>query len=367
VRILVATPWLYPRGGGLERYAWTIASELAKQGHEIASIGHGDEIRPGLKLSNTPLSRAIYAEARRRIAAERPDVVHVHTPVPGTAELVAHAARREGVPYVVTYHAGRLGGPRGLLTAAARLHEMTFERQMLRGAAGLIGVSPFVAQNALKGMRVAIIPPGVDTERFRPQADPIPGRVLFVGPAARAYRWKGLHVLTDAITRVPGAHLRIVGEGDLAESYRGQGATVTGRVSDVELVEEYSRASVVVLPSITSAESFGMVLAEANACERPVIGSDVGGIPSFVRDGENGFLVAPGDAGALADSISTLLADGELARRMGKTGRAIVEREHRWPELARATARVLEEAASGRDHEAHEAPRRSTKDLQEAS
>jgi len=282
--------------------------------------------------------------------------VHLHTPVPGTAELVAHAARREGVPYVVTYHAGTLGAPRGLLSAAARLHAATFERRMLRGAAGLIGVSPFVADNALRGLACDVVPPGVDAERFRPVAKPLPGRVLFVGPVARAYAWKGLHVLADAVARVPGAQLRIVGDGDLADRYRAQGAHVTGRVSDAQLVEEYSRASVVVLPSVTSAESFGMVLAEANACERPVVASDIGGIPSFVRDGENGFLVPPGDAGALADAISTLLLDPALSERMGRAGRAIVEREHRWEELARRTAEVLASATAACER----APRRTT-------
>lgn len=344
MNVLVATPWLYPRGGGLERYATTIADELRKVGHEITLIGHGEEITASLTLSNTPLSRSIYTQARRILREVRPDIVHVHTPVPGTAELVAYAARREGTPYVVTYHAGKLGAPRGLLSLAARIHGATFERQMLAGAAGHIAVSPFVAGHALARHPADIVPPGVDAEKFCERTTPIAGRVLFVGPVSRAYAWKGLAILADAVERVPGAHLRLVGDGDLADRYRARGASVTGRVSEAQLVDEYNQASVVVLPSLTSAESFGMVLAEANACGRPVIGSDIGGIPSFVRQGENGILVPPGERDLLADAIRGLLADPSRARKMGAFGRAIVQRSHRWPDLAAKTAAVYERA-----------------------
>lgn len=346
MKVLVATPWLPPFGGGLERYALSIARELERAGHEVRTIGHGRELKPALRLSNTPLSHAIYARARELLRDERPDVVQVHTPVPGTAELVAHAARRERVPYVVTYHAGALSGPRGLLSAAARLHAATFERRMLVAARGRIAVSPFVARNALRGLPCDVIPPGVDEGRFRPVAEPVPGRVLFVGPASHAYAWKGLHVLAKAVERVPEAHLRVVGEGDLAAHYRARGIAVTGRVGDDELVMEYSKASVVVLPSVTAAESFGMVLAEANACERAVIGSEVGGIPSFVRHGENGLLVPPGDVDALAAALRGLLADEPLRRRMGRRGREIVRARHRWDGLAARTADVLAAAVA---------------------
>ncbi|HUR67795.1 MAG TPA: glycosyltransferase family 4 protein [Candidatus Thermoplasmatota archaeon] len=340
MRILVATPWEYPLGGGLERYAAMTTEHLAKRGHEVRTIGHGDAIEPAIRLSNTPLSRAIFAEARRALREERPDVVHVHTPVPGTAELVALAARKEGVPYVVTYHAGRLGAPRALAWAA-RAHEATFQRTMLRRAAARIAVSGYVAQNALRGLACEIIPPGVDAERFTPGGSPVAGRVLFVGSPARAYAWKGLAVLAEAVERLPDAHLRIVGDGDLAERYRARGHDVAGRVSDAQLVDEYRAASVVVLPSLTDAESFGMALAEANACGRPVVGSDVGGIPSFVRDGENGLLVPPGDVDALATAIRRLLRDGSLSRRLGERGRDVVLCHHRWDTLARRTESVL--------------------------
>ncbi|HVM45506.1 MAG TPA: glycosyltransferase family 4 protein [Candidatus Thermoplasmatota archaeon] len=365
MNVLLASPWLHPGGGGLERYAASIATELARAGHEVTLLGHArepvDEVREGVRvvgvrprrtLSNTPLSLDAHRVAKRLLA--RADVVNVHTPVPGTAELVALAARRARVPHVVTYHAGTLGAPRGVLSLAARLHRALGERWLLRSAAARIAVSPFVAARVFGALASEVVPPGVDAARFAPRGEPVPGRILFVGPVSRAYAWKGFSVLADAFERLarrlPEAHLRVVGEGDLVESYRarfaGRAVSFVGRVTDDALVREYSRASVVVLPSVSAAESFGMCLAEANACARPVVASAVGGVPSFVRDGDNGLLVPPGDAEALAQAIERLLVDDALARRMGARGRERVEKEHRWDALAERTGGVLARAAS---------------------
>jgi glycosyltransferase involved in cell wall biosynthesis len=99
---------------------------------------------------------------------------------------------------------------------------------------------------------------------------------------------------------------------------------------------------------VSDAESFGMTLAEANACGRPVVGSDVGGIPSFVRDGENGLLAPPGDADALAAALARILRDEPLARALGVAGAARVRKEHQWDDLAEQTAAVLAQAAARR-------------------
>ena len=365
MRLLLATPWLHPLGGGLERYAATLAQRLAAQGHDVTLVGHAPEaadetqdgvrrvgVPPALRLSNTPLSLAMH-RAVRRLLRERPhDAVNVHTPVPGTAEAAALAARRARVPCVVTYHAGRLEAPPGPLSLVAWALRNGPERALLSRAAGRIAVSPYVAENVFGSLPSEVVPPGVDAARFREVAPPVPGRVLFVGPVDRAYAWKGLATLLDAFELLgKDATLRIVGEGDLVERVRERGrrtgrVEVVPRVRDDELAREYSQASVVCLPSLTPAESFGMVLAEANACGRPVVGSRVGGIPSFVRDGDNGLLTEPGDARSLADALARVLADPALARAMGERGRARVLAEHDWDALAARTALALERACT---------------------
>jgi len=363
VRILLVTPYLHPEGGGLERYAAMVGTTLAASGHEVTLVGHTSEpmdeerghvrcigLPPALRISNTPLRPRMHRELRRLLRAEHFDVVNAHTPVPGAAEMAWWAARREGTPFVVTYHAGELRSGSSLFAVPARFHRHTMERAMIVNADARIAVSDFVARRVFHGLKSTLASPGVDTERFTPGGTPVPGRILYVGPVARAYAWKGLSFLTEAITllraRFPTAHLRAVGDGDLAERYRACGVVVTGRVDDARLVDEYRAASVVALPSVTDAESFGMVLAEANACGRPVVGSRVGGIPCFVRDGDNGLLAEPGDAASLAERLARILSDPELARALGARGRARVELEHSWAGVSQRCLGVFTEVCA---------------------
>jgi glycosyltransferase involved in cell wall biosynthesis len=312
--------------------------------------------KPSFRLGNTPVHPGFAAELRQAIRRRRPDVVWAHTPVPFPAEMAYRAARREGIPFVVTYHAGRLRGSSPPLSALAALDRSTFERTMLRGADGLIAVTPYVRDNALARHRdrVTLVPPGVDHSTYTPRgAGRSPAGILFVGPLDRSYRWKGLDILWQAfqILRLarPDATLTLVGRGDRTEEFRRIAArdpavVVKARLPDDLLVEEYRKAAVLALPSTTDAESFGMVLAEANACGTPVVASRVGGIPCFVRDGDNGWLVRPGDARDLAARLLHVIDHPGEARILGEQGRRRVVVEHDWDDLARRTATALADA-----------------------
>ena len=368
MRILAVAPYWAPEGGGLERYAHALLSRLARRGHDVRALAFTgaslpsdtvdgvpvERLAPRLRIGNTPLDPAFGGALQRALALHRPDVVVAHTPVPFPAEVAYAVAKRARVPFVVTYHAGRLRGSSPALDALAGIDRATFERRMLAGAQGLIAVSPFVRDHALAAHRhrVAVVPPGVDTRSFSPGAPPPEPNVLFVGPLSRSYRWKGVDVLWDAFGRVraelPRARLTLVGDGGRLQEFRGKASDfpgavrLAGRVPEADLVEHYRRASVVVLPSLTDAESFGMVLAEANACGRPVVGSRIGGIPDFVEDGVNGLLARPGDPDDLARGILSVLRDPAWADAMGARGRAKVVRDHDWDALAARTESVLQ-------------------------
>jgi glycosyltransferase involved in cell wall biosynthesis len=92
---------------------------------------------------------------------------------------------------------------------------------------------------------------------------------------------------------------------------------MTGHRDDIE---RFYRASDIVVLASTKSESFGLVLVEAMACEKPVIATKVGGPLEIVEDGRTGLLVPPGDAFALADAISRLIKDATLRKEMGKAG-----------------------------------------------
>lgn len=368
MRLLVVLPYYPPDGGGLEQYAHHSMAQLARSGHHVeavaASTSHRNEesdrgvqvhfYRPTLRVGNAPVRPGLARALRRRIAALRPDVVMAHTPVPFPAEAAAHAAYKEEVPFVLTYHAGRLRGSSPPLEALAKVARATTQPRLLERSDHLIAVSRYVRETALREhrSRTTVIPPGVDTATFRPGGGSDDKTILFVGPLDRRYRWKGVDVLWQAFEalRRDGveARLRLVGGGDRSAAFQARAACrsdvqVDGRLSPHDLVRAYQDAAVTVLPSTSDAESFGMVLAEANACGRPVVGSDIGGIPDFIRRGHNGELVPPGDFQALAQQLASLLQAPERMDVMGARGRQLVETEHTWGAVGRRTERVLED------------------------
>jgi glycosyltransferase involved in cell wall biosynthesis len=218
--------------------------------------------------------------------------------------------------------------------------------------------------------KTSIIPPGVDLDRFRLQPLPEQARIItYVGRIDHASSWKGIDVLLRATARVRrqcgDVRLELVGGGDAVAHYArraadlgiGDRVSFCGPQTGHALVEAYRRSSVVVLPSISEAESFGMALLEAMACGRPVIGSSVGGIPELVRHEETGLLVPPGDPDALSHAIVRLLTDVGSAQRFAITG-AEVARQYSWESRVAAYRELLKRVAgSPSPHRASELQR----------
>lgn len=380
MRILAVSPYYDPEGGGLERYNHQMLRRLAKRGHDVqalaftrtqASALERDGVNvtlahPRWVFGNTPVAPGFSRQVRSYIARHTPDIVWAHTPVPFAAEMAYLAARRCSTPFAATFHAGRLHGTSTILEAAARIDAATIHRSMVRHASATIAVSRYVRDNLLAHRRgkhgkngtasAPVVPPGVDRGLFRPSTRPRRRHdILFVGPLDSSYEWKGVDVLLRAgcllRRRIPEARIVLVGAGNRFAEYQHCAEThpdalvVRGRLPDALLAEAYRESAVTVLPSTTDAEAFGMVLAEANGTGRPVVGSRIGGIPDFIRDGDNGFLARPGDARDLADKLETILAQPELADDMGQRGLARVTAEHDWDVLAQRTERILEGAA----------------------
>jgi glycosyltransferase involved in cell wall biosynthesis len=132
---------------------------------------------------------------------------------------------------------------------------------------------------------------------------------------------------------IPEARLVVVGSGPLqalVETLRDEYPSrvrMYSRLAPTELKREFDAATTLVLPS--RSEGLGRVIIESFARGRPVIGTQVGGIPDLVEHGVNGLLVRSNDAGGLASAIVRLLSDGELAARLGRQARAGAE-AHLW-------------------------------------
>lgn len=207
--------------------------------------------------------------------------------------------------------------------------------------------------------------PGVDVDLYHPDVDGAPVRARHgltdrpvVVCVSRLVPRKGQDALIRALPeirrRVPGTALLVVGGGPYRKALRklaervGVAADVvfTGTVPAAELPAHYAAGDVYAMPCRTrngglDVEGLGIVYLEASATGLPVVAGDSGGAPDAVREGETGFVVNGRDVRQLADRVATLLADRELARRMGAAGRAWVEREWRWENQARRMTELL--------------------------
>jgi glycosyltransferase involved in cell wall biosynthesis len=122
----------------------------------------------------------------------------------------------------------------------------------------------------------------------------------------------------------------------------------TGQLGPEALDRHFAAATLVVVPSRIP-EAFGLTGIEAMAFAKPVVGYDRGGIRDWLRDGETGFLVPPGNIDTMAQCIDRLLDDPELAVRLGNAGRARVEQEFRPSRHLRALDEIYRRVCAARD------------------
>lgn len=198
---------------------------------------------------------------------------------------------------------------------------------------------------AYYGRQATVCPLGVDSRHFSPDGGEAGDYVLSVG---RLSPHKGFDFLVRSLALIPAAsrpRMVIAGDEDdsgvggelrsLADSL-GVHLDIMVRVGDDELAELYRRARAFVYAPYE--EPFGLVVLEAMACARPVVAVGEGGPMESVIHGETGLLV-PRDERAFAETLSEVLADGDLAASLGRQGRLTVERQWTWE----AAAERLEE------------------------
>jgi glycosyltransferase involved in cell wall biosynthesis len=206
--------------------------------------------------------------------------------------------------------------------------------------------------------RIHVIPYGTDLQRFSPargrnrwQSGPL--RLLFVGTAGQR---KGIRYLLDALDRLRAGTVELTVCGRVEEPAlvrnRRQSIRVRGFVSDKELVDVYRAAHVFVLPSL--AEGFGHVLLEAMACGLPIIGTTHTAAPDLIADGQEGFIIEPADAEAVASRIDYFLENPPRVQSMGEAARSRAE-YFSWSrfraEVAEVVPKLLAEARQNHDRQ----------------
>lgn len=214
--------------------------------------------------------------------------------------------------------------------------------EALTSAQQIIAISTHTRQEVIKRLPhkdVAVIHPIIDIERFTPlpanQNEDRPYRLLTVARLVAEERSKGHDIVIRNLATMQNRLSRpveywIAGTGpdyarleDLATEHNvADCIRFLGRVSDEELVGAYQACDVFVMPSLR--EGFGIVYLEASACEKPVVGSNIGGAVDAIEDMATGFCINPTSDSELVEAILAILNDPQLARRMGKDGRARV-------------------------------------------
>jgi glycosyltransferase involved in cell wall biosynthesis len=354
--------------GGPALHVTYLARGLAERGYETTlvagDVARGEESMAfvaeqagvavvrleGLSRELSPVRDALAAwRLARLIRALRPDVVHTHTAKAGAvgraAAVLAGPRRR---PVVVhTFHGHVL---RGYFGRAGTLLFRAIETALARATDRLVAVSPEV-RDELVGLGVAaadrfsVIRLGIELEP----------RVAFAGDTAELRRRHGVGAETfvvgwfgrmTAVKRTDDllaalAALRgrgvdgvllLVGDGD-------DRARLEQRAHDLGLARSclflgyqedvapwYALCDAVALTS--ASEGTPVTIIEALAAGRPVVATDVGGVPDVVDEGESGFLVAPGDTEALAERLELLARDPERRASMGAAGRERVLRRY---------------------------------------
>ncbi len=327
----------------------------------------------GLKLWALAESPLYFACAERALArlvrSEGIDLIHAHWILPN-GYVAARVARATGVPYVVTLH-----GSDVFMAERNRLFS-ALARRALAGAAHVTSCSAELSARLLAvageehASKVVLVPNGTERSAARAgagRADAgaagMPAGCRPVVAVGRLVDKKGFRHLLDAapriLERVPEARIVLGGGGPLERPLREQARRLgiedavvfTGALDHGRALELLAGAEVVVMPSVRdprgNVDGLPIVVLEAMAAGRPVVASDVSGLPLAIEDGRTGLLVPAGRPEAIADAVVALLEDPERARALGERAKARIESELNWDAVAAIHDRLYRRAAGG--------------------
>jgi phosphatidylinositol alpha-mannosyltransferase len=354
LRIGICAPYDLGRAGGVNSHIRAQARALRARGHEVrvfgassAPLSDGELALSGclsLVIGGTETGMGVdprsWFGVGRLLRSERFDLIHMHEPL---MPLVPwFVLRQAAVPVVATFHTHREQGHRWY----GRYHWLL--DPLMRRVHTRLAVSDAARRTVTRDFPgdYEVVPNGIDVDRFRvptPRPPDMPADRRFVLYVGRLEPRKGVDRLLRAMPAVqqqaPDTRLVIVGDGPgraaLESLAREIGVDVlfTSRVPDLVLPAYYRAADVVCSPALGD-ESFGIVLLEAMAAERPIVATRIDGYAEILTGAGSARLVNVDDPPALAHAIVSLLAAPDLRQSLGARGAAFV-RAYDWSAIAR--------------------------------
>lgn len=386
--------------GGVELYIYSISRHMVRAGHDVTVLDiNGSKGAPIIEYINgikfirlsvrkiriptcsfilgyitSRLNTLLFAlKANSYIRKADFDVIHVSSTLVGLVLMLLNRKLRKKM--VFTVHSPIWDMPSlGVMDRLALKVECYLMRRCSKVIVATHSLKgKIISFSKLKADHIKVIHPGVDLGEFGPNIDisdtqrkyGLEGRIviLFNG---RIVPYKGVEYLIRAANIVvndfgykdvlfllvgPLAEHELdkVAYGNyisrifhlIKEANLEKNVKLTGAVPFGDLIKLFSACDIFVLPSL--AETFGVVVSQAMASAKPVIGTKVGGIPDQIRDGWNWFLVEPANEWQLAEKIRYLIDSPEERARMGRNGRKFAEEEFGWSLVAEQLLQVYSE------------------------
>jgi glycosyltransferase involved in cell wall biosynthesis len=229
----------------------------------------------------------------------------------------------------------------------------------LRKADKIFSSSQVMAKEILNYTRkqVLVIPFGIDIDQFK-NLEASLGDETVIGIAKALEKEYGIEFLIKAFKFLKEWHphvkmkLIIAGEGSKRKELENLVQSLNlsafiffaGHVPHAAMPAFYNKITIAVFPSLQ--ESFGVSAIEASACERPVVVSDVGGLPEVIENGVSGLVVPAKDINALAEAIAYLIENKEVAKEIGRRGRMRVMTYYNWDDNVNQMAEIYQNTFS---------------------
>ncbi|MBD3185010.1 glycosyltransferase [Candidatus Poribacteria bacterium] len=372
MKILQLATFFPPYIGGSENYVLELSKHLRHVGHQVLvvssrlqnnqsyeNIDGVDVVRiPGIHLAQIPYfifsPELVFTLLR---LSDKFDVIHTHVRFFLSTNVAAMMRKlRREIPLVTTLHATRPNIRYAFLRPLEKIYDSVIGKFTINCADHIIALDENVKVHArsfgVYSESFAIIPNGVDTERFNilERISPDPVLVGFIGNLTRR---KGVEYLIEGFKIISKKYpvlLKIAGDGPEEEKLRKlchdsglkEQVIFLGAVNRENVPEFYKDVDILVVPSLS--EGMPTVMLEGMACGKAVIVTDVGAVSTVLSSEKVGLMIPPKDPGSIARAMASLIEDEKLRVVMGNRARMHIENYFSWEKITTDIELVYQKA-----------------------